>query len=162
MSLLIGENSVVSMHYKLTDDEGKVIDSSEGGEPMAYLHGAGNIIPGLEKALVGKGEGDSLKVRVEPAEGYGEANPEGTKVIERAAFEGVDSVEPGMSFEAQAPDGTSQRIYVKNVDGDKVTIDINHPLAGMPLNFDVQIVNVREATKEEIEHGHTHEHGHAH
>ena len=162
MSLLIGENSVVSMHYKLTDDEGKVIDSSEGGEPMAYLHGAGNIIPGLEKALVGKGEGDSLKVRVEPAEGYGEANPEGTKVIERAAFEGVDSVEPGMPFEAQAPDGTSQRIYVKNVDGDKVTIDINHPLAGMPLNFDVQIVNVREATKEEIEHGHTHEHGQAH
>ena len=93
MGVLIGENSVVSMHYKLTDDEGKVIDSSEGGEPMVYLHGAGNIIPGLQKALVGKGEGDSLKVRVEPAEGYGEIDPEGTKVIERAAFEGVESVE---------------------------------------------------------------------
>ena len=162
MSLLIGENSVVSMHYKLSDDEGKVLDSSEGGEPMAYLHGAGNIIPGLEKALVGKGEGDSLKVRVEPAEGYGEANPEGGKVIERAAFEGVDAVEPGMSFEAQAPDGTSQRIFVKKVDGDQVTIDINHPLAGVTLNFDVQIVCVRESTEEERTHGHAHTPGHEH
>ena len=162
MGVLIGENSVVSVHYKLTDDEGKVIDSSEGGEPMAYLHGAGKIIPGLEKALVGKGEGDSLKVRIEPAEGYGEIDPEGTKVIERAAFEGVESVEEGMSFEAQAPDGAPQTITVKKVEGDKVTIDINHPLAGVTLNFDVQIVSVRESTEEERTHGHAHTPGHEH
>jgi len=162
MSLLIGQNSVVSVHYKLTDDEGNVLDSSEGAQPMAYLHGAGNIIPGLEKALAGKGEGDSLQVRVEPAEGYGEVNPAGIKTIERAAFEGVESVEVGMAFEAQAPDGTTQQIVVKKVEGNEVTIDTNHPLAGVTLNFDIQIVGVRQATKEELDHGHSHEHGHAH
>jgi len=162
MSLLIGEHSVVSMHYKLMDEEGKVLDSSEGGEPMAYLHGAGNIVPGLEKALAGKGEGDSLQVTVEPAEGYGEIDQNGIKVIERAAFQGVDTIEPGMAFEAKAPDGTSQHIVVTKVEGDEVTINLNHPLAGVTLNFDVHIVNVREATKEEIDHGHTHEGGHAH
>lgn len=162
MALLIGEHSVVSMHYKLTDDEGAVIDSSEGGEPMEYLHGANNIIPGLENALVGKKEGDFLHVKVAPAQGYGEADPEGTKVIERAAFEGVDEIEVGMSFEAQAPDGTSQRIFIKKIDGDQVTIDINHPLAGINLNFDVQIVSVRESTEEERSHGHAHTPGHEH
>ena len=162
MSLVIGENSVVSMHYKLTDDAGNVLDRSESSKPLAYLHGAGNIIPGLEKALEGKGVGDSLKVRVEPSEGYGEVNPEGIKVIERSAFQGVESVEAGMTFEAKAPDGTAQQIVVKKVEGEEVTIDLNHPLAGVTLNFDIQIVGVREATKEELDHGHTHEGGHAH
>ena len=162
MSLLIGKNSVVSVNYKLTDDDGKVLDSSDGSKPLMYLHGAGNIIPGLEKALVGKGEGDSLKVRIEPAEAYGEVNPDGIKTIERAAFEGVESVEAGMMFEAKSPDGKTQQIRVKKVEGDEVTIDINHPLAGVALNFDIQIVGVREATKEELDHGHTHEEGHTH
>ncbi len=156
MSLLIGDNLVVSMHYKLTDDEGNVLDSSEGSEPLNYLHGAGNIIPGLEKALVGKVAGDTLQVRVEPAEGYGEVVPELIQTVERAAFQGVDTVEAGMAFEAQAPDGSIQRIVVKNVEGDEVTIDANHPLAGVTLNFDIEIVNVKEATKEEIAHGHVH------
>jgi len=162
MSLLIGENSVVTMHYKLTGEDEKVVDSSESSKPLVYLHGAGNIVPGLEKALVGKGEGDSLKVRVEPAEGYGETNPDGIKTIERAAFEGVESVEEGMTFEAKAPDGTPQSIVVKKVDGDQVTIDTNHPLAGVVLNFDIQIVSVRESTEEERTHGHAHTPGHAH
>ena len=162
MSLLIGENSVVSLNYTLTDDAGKVLDSSDGSKPMVYLHGVGNIIPGLEKALVGKGEGDSLKVRVEPADAYGEINPNGVKTIERTAFEGVDVVEEGMVFEAQTPDGTSETIIVKKVEGDDVTIDINHPLAGVALNFDISILSVREATKEERDHGHTHEDGHSH
>ena len=162
MSLLIGDRSVVHLHYKLTNEEGKVLDSSEGAEPLAYLHGAGNIIPGLEKALVGRGEGDSLKVKVEPAEGYGEINPDGIKVIEKSAFDGVETVEAGMSFEAQAPDGSKQHIHVKKVEGDEVTIDMNHPLAGVVLNFDIQIVSVREATKEELDHGHTHDHDHSH
>jgi FKBP-type peptidyl-prolyl cis-trans isomerase SlyD len=162
MSVLIGENSVVSVNYKLTDDAGKVLDSSDGTKPMVYLHGAGNIVPGLEKALVGKGAGDSLKVRVEPAEAYGEVVPDGIKTIERSAFEGVDVVEVGMAFDAQAPDGTEQHIVVTKVEGDNVTIDINHPLAGVALNFDITILNVREATKEELDHGHTHEDGHSH
>ena len=163
MSLLIGKNSVVTLHYTLTDDAGKVLDSSDGSKPMMYLHGSGQIVPGLEKALAGKTEGDALKVRVEPAEAYGEVIPNGIKTIERAAFEGVDVVEVGMAFEAQAPDGSSQHIMVTKVEGDNVTIDINHPLAGVALNFDVKIENVRDATKEELEHGHTHEgDGHSH
>ena len=162
MSVLIRENSVVSVNYTLTDDDGKVLDSSDGSKPMVYLHGAGNIVPGLEKALVGKGAGDSLKVRVEPAEAYGEVVPNGVKTIERSAFEGVDVVEVGMAFQAQAPDGTEQHIMVTKVEGDNVTIDINHPLAGVPLNFDIKILSVRQATKEELDHGHTHEDGHSH
>ncbi len=156
MSLLIGENSVVSVKYTLTDDAGKVLDNSDGSKPMVYLHGAGNIVPGLEKALVGKGEGDSLKVRVEPAEAYGEVIPNGVKTIERSAFEGVDVVEVGMAFQAQAPDGSAQHIMVTKMEGDNVTIDINHPLAGVALNFDIKILSVRESTDEERTHGHAH------
>lgn len=156
MSLLIGDNLVVSMHYKLTDNEGSVLDSSENTEPLNYLHGAGNLIPGLEKALVGKVEGASLQVTVEPAEGYGDIIPELIEIVEKAAFQGVDSIEAGMAFEAQGPDGAMQHVVVTKVEGDKVTIDANHPLAGMVLNFDVEIISVREATEEEIAHGHTH------
>ena len=156
MSLLIGDDLVVSMHYKLTDNEGNVLDSSEGSEPLTYLHGAGNIIPGLEKALVGKVEGDTQQVTVEPAEAYGEVMPELTQTVDKAAFQGVDSVEVGMSFEAQTSDGSVQHIVVTRVDGEQVTVDANHPLAGVVLNFDVEIVSVREATEEEISHGHVH------
>ncbi len=156
MSLLIGDNSFVSMHYKLTDDDGNVLDSSEGSEPLAYIHGAGNIIPGLENAMEGKSEGDCLQVSVEPAEGYGETMPDLIQTIERAAFQGVDSIEVGMVFESQAPDGSMQHIVVKNVNGDEVTIDANHPLAGVVLHFDIEIVAVRDATEEEVTHGHAH------
>jgi len=156
MSLMIGENSVVSMHYKLTDNDGNVIDSSEGMEPLTYLHGAGNIIPGLEKALVGKVENDSLTVKVSPAEGYGEVMDQLIESVPKTAFQGVDKIEAGMSFEAQDPNGHMQRIVVKKVEGDMVTVDANHPLAGVELNFDVNIVSVREATEEEVSHGHVH------
>ena len=156
MSLLIGNESVVSMHYKLTDDNGNVLDSSEGAEPLTYLHGAGNIIPGLENALVGKVAGDTEQVRVEPADAYGEVMAELIQTVDKAAFQGVETVEAGMSFEAQAENGAVQRITVTKVEGDEVTIDANHPLAGVTLNFDVEIVDVREATKEEIDHGHAH------
>lgn len=156
MSLLIGDNLVVSMHYKLTDDDGNVLDSSEGSEALTYLHGAGNIIPGLEKALVGKVEKDSVQVRVEAADAYGEVVPELIDTIDKAAFKGVEVVEAGMAFEAKDPNGTLQRIVVKKVEGEEVTIDANHPLAGVALTFDVEIVSIREATEEEIAHGHVH------
>lgn len=156
MSLLIGDKLVVSMHYKLTDDEGNVLDSSEGADPMTYLHGADNIIPGLEKALTGKVEGDSMQVKVSPEEGYGEPRPEMIQVVPLSAFQGVESVEAGMTFETQSPEGHVQHIIVKAVEDEEVTIDANHPLAGVSLNFDVEIVNVREATEEEIDHGHVH------
>lgn len=156
MSLMIGDKMVVSMHYTLTDNDGKVLDSSEGAEPLDYLHGAGNIIPGLETALIGKVADDALKVTVEPKEGYGELIPELIQKVNKSAFEGVDNLEPGMAFEAQGPDGQVQRVVISAVEGDEVTVNGNHPLAGVTLNFDVKIVGVRDATEEEIAHGHVH------
>ncbi|MAT93070.1 MAG: peptidylprolyl isomerase [Halioglobus sp.] len=156
MSLLIGNNLVVSMHYKLTDNSGNLLDSSEGGDPLTYLHGAGNIIPGLESALTGKVAGDSVQATVAPQDAYGESRPEMIQVVPRSAFQGVEEIEPGMSFQAQGQDGAVQRITVTAVDGENITVDGNHPLAGVELNFDVEIVTVREATEEELSHGHVH------
>lgn len=153
MSLMIGDKMVVSMHYTLTDDNGNVLDSSEGSDPLSYLHGAGNIIPGLEKALVGKVADDALQVTVVPAEGYGEKIPELMQTVDRAAFQGVENLEPGMAFEAQGENGEVQRVVIASIDGDEVTVDGNHPLAGVTLNFDVKIVSVRDASEEEISHG---------
>jgi len=156
MSLLIGNNVVASIHYTLSNNSGEVLDSSEGAEPLAYLHGAGNIIPGLENALVGKTAGSTLQVNIAPADAYGELQPELVQVVPREAFQGVDEIEPGMAFEAQDPQGQARRIIVKSVEGNEVTIDANHPLAGVELNFDVQVVDVRDASEEEIAHGHGH------
>ena len=156
MSLLIGDNIVASIHYKLTNNSGEVLDSSEGGEPLAYLHGAGNLIPGLEKELVGKTAGASLQVTVAPDEAYGPVHDQLIEVVPREAFQGVETIEPGMGFEAQGSDGQARRIVVTEVNGDQITIDGNHPLAGVELSFDVQIVEVRDATEEEIAHGHVH------
>ncbi|HEX4869402.1 MAG TPA: peptidylprolyl isomerase [Moraxellaceae bacterium] len=151
----IANDVVASIEYTLTDDKGNVIDSSVGGEPLAYLHGAGNIIPGLESALEGKKVGDSFKVSVAPAEGYGEKDEGLLQVVPRSMFRGVDQVEVGMQFHAQTDYGM-QVITVAKVEGDNVTVDGNHPLAGQNLNFDVKVVEVRAATAEELEHGHVH------
>lgn len=156
MSLPIGDATIVSIHYKLTDTEGAVIDSSEGADPLKYLHGAGNIIPGLESALAGKTQGDSLQVVVSPDQGYGEHQPELVQVVPLSAFQGVDDVEVGMAFNAQGADGSERRIVVREVDGENITVDGNHELAGIDLHFSVDIVDVREATDEEKSHGHAH------
>jgi len=156
MSLLIGDNVVASIHYTLTNNAGDVLDSSDGAEPLAYLHGANNIIPGLENALAGKTAGAELNVSIAPEDAYGEVQPELVQIVPRAAFQGVDEIEPGMAFEAQDPQGQSRRIVVKSVAGDEITIDANHPLAGEQLNFAVQVVDVRAASEEEIAHGHVH------
>ena len=151
----IANDVVALIEYTLTDDQGNVIDSSVGGEPLAYLHGAGNIIPGLESALEGKKVGDSLKVSVAPAEGYGEKDDGLLQVVPRTMFRGVDQIEVGMQFHAQTDYGM-QVITVAKVEGDNVTVDGNHPLAGQNLNFDVKVVEVRAASAEELEHGHVH------
>lgn len=158
----IAANTVVTINYTLTDDQGQVIDTSEGREPLAYLQGASNIIPGLEKALEGKSTGDSLKVSVAPEEGYGERSDELVQEVPRNLFENADTIEPGMQFQAQSEAGP-QLVTVVGVSDESVTIDANHPLAGTTLNFDVEVVEVREATAEEAEHGHVHgPHGHEH
>jgi FKBP-type peptidyl-prolyl cis-trans isomerase SlyD len=151
----IAKDLVASIEYTLTDDAGNVIDSSVGGEPLAYLHGAGNIIPGLENALEGKTVGDSLKVTIAPQDGYGEKNEGMVQVVPKDMFQGVDTIEVGMQFHAQTEHGM-QVITVAAVDGNNITVDGNHPLAGQTLNFDVKVIEVRAASPEELDHGHVH------
>ncbi len=159
----IAANTAVSIDYTLTNESGEVIDSSAGGAPLVYLHGARNIIAGLEKALEGKQVGDELEVSVEPEEAYGEYSAELVAVLPRNMFEGVDQLEVGMQFHASAPNGGMQIVTIRELDGDDVTVDGNHPLAGQRLNFKVKVVNVRAAEAEEIAHGHVHgEGGHHH
>jgi len=152
----VANNSVVTIDYTLTDPQGKVIDSSEGKQPLPYLHGAGNIIPGLERELTGKAAGDKVKVVVQPQDGYGVRDDKLVQVVPVAAFQGVGQIQAGMQFRAQGPQGQMQVVTVTKVEGDNVTVDGNHPLAGITLNFDVTIKTVRPATPEELEHGHVH------
>lgn len=159
----IAANKAVSIDYTLTNESGEVIDSSVGSAPLVYLHGAGNIIVGLEKALEGKQPGDELEVTIEPQEAYGDYSVELVAVLNRAMFEGVDELEVGMQFHASAPNGGMQIVTIRDIEGDDVTVDGNHPLAGQRLNFKVKVVDVRDAADEEIAHGHVHgEGGHHH
>lgn len=158
----VENDKVVSIHYKLTNSEGNVLDSSEGREPLAYIQGKQNIIPGLENALAGKEAGEKLNVTVPPAEAYGEKSLELIQEIPREAFGEVEELQPGMQFQMQSPNGPVI-ITVTNVGEDKVVVDGNHPLAGETLTFDVEITDVRDATEEELAHGHVHgEGGHHH
>lgn len=158
----IAENAVVSMHYTLTDEAGQQLDSSVGQEPLVFLSGAQNIIDGLDKALQGKAAGDKLEVSVAPEEGYGAVHEELIQKVPTENFQGVDEIQVGMQFMAQTPGG-QQPVTVIAVEDDGVMLDGNHPLAGKTLKFDVEIIDVREALAEELEHGHVHgEGGHQH
>jgi FKBP-type peptidyl-prolyl cis-trans isomerase SlyD len=148
----ITTKSVASFHYTLKNDAGETLDSSEGQEPLSYLHGAQNIVPGLEKELEGKTVGDKLSVTVKPEEGYGEFDESLLQDLPKSMFTGVEEIEPGMEFHAQTQHGL-QIVAVKKVEEETVTVDGNHPLAGQNLHFTVEITEVREASKEEIEHG---------
>ncbi|MBM4247682.1 MAG: peptidylprolyl isomerase [Deltaproteobacteria bacterium] len=151
----VAKRTVVTIDYTLTSDEGEVIDSSSGGEPLAYLHGVGNIVPGLESALDGRDQGESVNVKVAPGEGYGERDPKLVHRATRAQFQGIDELEVGMRFQARSGNEMTV-VTVVAVEGDDITLDANHPLAGVTLNFDVRIVGVRPATPVELEHGHPH------
>jgi FKBP-type peptidyl-prolyl cis-trans isomerase SlyD len=151
----IEANHVVSIHYTLKGDAGEVIDSSAGGEPLAYLHGHGNLVPGLERELTGKNAGDKLQVKISPADGYGEHDPQLVQRVPRRALKGVGNVRVGMRLQAQTDHGPKP-VTVTQITGDMVTLDGNHPLAGKNLNFDVEIAAVRAATEEELSHGHVH------
>ena len=151
----VADNTAVSIHYTLTNDEGEVLDSSIGDEALVFLQGSGNIISGLEKAMVGKVTGDKFNVRIEAEEAYGELMENMIQVISRDMFEGVDEIEVGMQFHADVSFGSGV-VTVVSIDDENVTIDGNHPLAGVALTFDVEVIDVRAATEEEAAHGHIH------
>lgn len=152
----IAKDTVVSMDYTLTGPDGKVLDSSEGREPLAYLHGAGNIIKGLERQLEGKKVGDQFVAEVPATEGYGERDDRMVQIVPRSSFQGVSDIKAGMQFQARGPNGEVAVVTVTQADAENVTVDANHPLAGVPLRFAVKIVEVRKASEEELEHGHVH------
>lgn len=158
----IEQNSVVTLNYTLKDNDGNVIDQSDDGS-FLYLHGAMNIIPGLENALTGKSAGDELSVTVSPEEGYGAKDPQRIQEVPKEMFENSSDIAIGTQFHAQSPDGGAIVVTVTEVKDDVVVIDGNHALAGVDLNFDVKVVDVRAASEEEVSHGHVHgPHGHQH
>jgi len=151
----IRKGKVVSIDYILHDAGGKLLDSSDEGDPLVYLHGNENIIPGLERELEGKTTGDKVDCVVAAVDGYGERNEELVLKVQKSEFGPDAELTPGMQLEARGEDG-AQIVTVVKVEGDEVTIDANHPLAGESLHFQVNVVDVREATPEELEHGHVH------
>jgi FKBP-type peptidyl-prolyl cis-trans isomerase SlyD len=151
----IANDRVVSINYTLTNAQSQVLDAT-GAEPFSYLHGHKNIIPGLEDALDGRNLGDSFKIHIPAAEAYGERSEKLITTVPLDRFSGVGSVQAGMQFHAETPDGELQLVTVTAVEGDTVTIDGNHPMAGLDLNFDVSVVDIREADEEELQCGHVH------
>jgi FKBP-type peptidyl-prolyl cis-trans isomerase SlyD len=159
----IGEKRVVTLHYTLKSSKGEIVDSSQGSEPLTYLHGIGEMVPGFEKQLAGKRAGEKLSFEVPPGEGYGERKGKGPQKVPRAAFEGIGEIEVGMALDTEGDDGRSQTVWIAAIDDSYVTIDINHPLAGETLCFEVEVIAVRKATADEVKHGHAHgAHGHHH
>jgi FKBP-type peptidyl-prolyl cis-trans isomerase SlyD len=151
----ITADRVVTIHYTLKDDSGTVLDTSAGGEPLAYIQGHGNLVPGLEKALEGKQDGETLAVSLAPADGYGVRDEALVQRVPKRTLQGSGEIKKGMQFQARTKDG--MRLFtVTAVVGDMITLDGNHPLADQTLHFNVDVVGVREATSEELEHGHVH------
>ena len=157
----ISSQKVAIIDYTLTDDQNDVLDSSEGGEPLAYIQGMGDLIPGLENALEGKSAGDEFRVSLQPDQAYGEHDEELVQIVPLEDFDDDDSLQVGMQFRASSGDDDEGEMVVTVVDieGDQVTVDGNHPLAGQTLNFEIKVVEVRDATAEELEHGHAHGQG---
>ena len=156
----IAKGKVVVINYSLKDSEGTLIESSLDEEPLIYLHGSGFLIPGLEKAMEGKSNGDTVKAAVSPEDGYGEYDKELVFTVPKSEFPKGEPVEVGMQFHSHSEE-EDHIFIVKEISGDSVTLDANHPLAGQHLNFEISILDVRDATSEELDHGHAHD-GHNH
>ena len=152
---IITKDTAVKFNYILKDDDGIILDQSQEGQPLGYLHGHGNIIPGLEQQLEGKSAGEKVTAIVEPADGYGDYQEQAVQHVPRDNFQGVEDIQPGMQFQSEAG-GQMMLVTVTAVNEKEVTVDANHPLAGKRLTFDVEIQEVRAATEDEINHGHAH------
>ncbi|MBL8734331.1 MAG: peptidylprolyl isomerase [Planctomycetes bacterium] len=156
MKPAIADGHVVTLHYRLTLDDGSIADESFGGDPLTYLHGAHNIVPGLERQLTGKNAGDKCDVVVPSREGYGDYDPAADQTVPRTAFPPNVDLQVGMSFQTRTRSGQQIPVWVRNIKDDQITVSANHPLAGQQLNFHVEVVDVRRATAEEKKHGHVH------
>ena len=154
----VAKHKVVVFDYTLTDDNGRTLGTSDGNDPLLYLHGAGNILPGLESELEGKSAGDQLCVSLAPEEGYGQRNERLLQVVPRQSFDDMENLEVGMRFRVKG-DGGDAVVKVVEIGDGTVTLDGNHDLAGVTLHFDVTVRDVRPATDEEIAHGHAHDSG---
>ena len=152
----ITDNHVVSMNYTLKNDEGIVIDTSENRDPLQFIMGQGMIIPGLETAIKGKQTGDEISVSLAPSEGYGDYDESNIIAVPTSQFQEGTDITVGMHVQAQRPDGDVQILIIKEINGEEVTLDANHPLAGQTLHFTVQIESVRAATEEELAPVHVH------
>lgn len=159
--MTIAANSVVAIHYKLSDERGVILDASPADQPLYYLHGAGNIIAGLERALTGRAPGEQFVAVIPPDEAYGERIEEMVQQVPRDMFRENQDIEVGMRFSGTTPEGQLS-VVVTEVEGDQITLDGNHPLAGKTLHFEVTVDTVREATAEELHHGHVHDPGGSH
>ena len=158
----IERGRIVTMHYTLKDESGATLESSRAGDPLAYLHGYGQLIPGLERELAGTEPGHVATVAVDPKDGYGERDARAVIRAEKASFPEDIAIEPGVEVAAETPTGPLSFVIV-SVEGDEVVLDANHPMAGKTLTFDVEVMGVREATPDELSHGHAHgPHGHGH
>lgn len=155
------QGKVVSIHYTLTDDLGMVLDSSQGREPFTYLHGYGNIVRGLETALEGASVGFASSVKVAPADGYGDYNPEAVFEVPRAQFPPNEDIQVGMHVQGEGEHGI-MTFKVVDVNAERIVLDANHPMAGKNLNFDIEVLAIRDATPQELSHSHVHAHGHDH
>ncbi len=153
--MTVTRDSIVTIHYTLRDDAGTIIDSSTSGEPLAYLHGHGNLVPGLERELAGKNAGDKLSVQLAAADGYGEYDKQLVQRVPLRSLRGISDLKVGMRLQAQTQQGP-RAVMVTHIAGDMVTLDGNHPLAGKNLSFEIEIAAVRAATQEELSHGHVH------
>jgi len=154
---VVGENDVVSLEYTLTVD-GEVVDSSEGHEPIEFIQGQGHIIPGLEKAVYGMAVGESKTVTVAPAEGYGEEDPNAFVEVPKSEFPPEIPMEVGTPLQLRDHQGQVFDAFIAEIKEDSAVLNFNHPLAGKTLNFQVKVVGLREATPEELDHGHVHHH----
>ncbi|WKD51057.1 FKBP-type peptidyl-prolyl cis-trans isomerase [Microbulbifer spongiae] len=152
----VANHTVVEIHYTLKDADGSVIDSSANSDPLKYLQGAGNIVPGLEKAMLEKAPGDTFSAVIAPEEGYGQQKPELIQIMPRSAFDHIEELDVGMAFHAENTHGQPMEVEIIDIDGDEITINGNHPLAGVELHFEIEVVSVRQATAEEIDRGDVH------
>ncbi|WP_308389597.1 peptidylprolyl isomerase [Acidithiobacillus sp. AMEEHan] len=158
----IAKDTVVTLDYTLTDEDGEILDSSEGDEPLVYLHGHGDIVPGLERALNGHQVGDQVEVDVSPEDGYGDWDEDLVDVVGKEDFDDPEELEVGAQFEVDTDEGVRIATVIE-MEGEDITVDLNHPLAGMNLHFAVKVLDVRAASSEELAHGHVHgPHGHEH